>query len=320
MFALSHPSARLSSEAKKTADLLFAKGEDYGYGLLFRMAFAFTPLVVQQNNKILEAKLRDVTSDLKKTVRMTGAPEAAQQDKFIFFGLHLRHSKTRDINGSDFGEIGCLERLMNFSNISFADPASPSCIVLVATDRQQTLTRIDESTRSLGCIAITSNHTNAHQAYGEHGPFYGEIAMTDIELLSRSGFFVGSSYTNFGNMLSTYSMVISGLIATQAEGLGRLPLSLLSRLERGGLDNRSRGESTANIFMANSTSSFPSSKNFRWLPTCGSAVGARYFPEAMYIEPKNFKCESVLLPQICPYWEGTILISIASTVSLQENK
>jgi len=271
MFTLSFPGARLNDDAKRVAKVLFSDGDDVGYGRLFRAAFNFTPRITESNNHIL----REVEKKLIDEANLASA------DDVFRLGIHLRHTNNRDINGSDYGEMGCLKKVL-----AEANPTNKRCILLVASDRAQALSRMRETAGQIGCVFTTSNHSMIHQQYGEHGPFWGEIAMADIELLSRSDFFVGSSYTNFGSMTSTYSMVISGLVATTK---GSYPLNNYKELyEKAKLElekllaSRMRRSRRA-LAVDEHMSTIPTSRYVKWLPTCDVSIGAKYNqPDPIY--------------------------------------
>ena len=99
--------------------------------------------------------------------------------------------------------------------------------------------------------------------------------MLDIDLLSRSDFFIGSSYKHFGTLLSSYSMLIAGLVATN---------SRRSRVA-GGVER------------------------IRWLPTCGEAVAGQYIhvnaTPAHRDEIANVRCSyGLMLPEQCPSYSN----------------
>ncbi len=133
-------------------------------------------------------------------------------------------------------------------------------------------------TRFPGCTTITSNHSRSHVAWSEHGPFTGQIAISDIELLSRSDIFIGSSYGNaqLRNIVSTFSMIIAELRATNGK----------SRIS-GGVKSI-------------------------WLPFCHETIGARHHHKELMTNP-SFQCGNsatrkegqLMVPIQCPYWNKT---------------
>lgn len=261
MMPLSFPGAKLNTHAKQIAQTLFAEGDDVGYGRLFRATFTFTPRVTEQNMRILQIAEDSLMSP------------GADRDNIFKLGIHLRHSSTRDVNGTmDYGEVGCLKKVLQEAN-----PTGKKCILLVASDRAQTLTRMREAAIEIGCVFTTSNHSMIHQQYGEHGPFWGEIAMADIELLSHSDYFVGSSYHNFGAMTSTYSMLISGMVGSkkgEVKNYKDLYENAKHELEKLLASRR--------VLLDNGATDGISRSFAKWLPTCDISVGARYIPDPIY--------------------------------------
>jgi hypothetical protein len=47
-----------------------------------------------------------------------------------------------------------------------------SCVVLLASDRNQSLSYWQEHIEELGCLVVTTDHHNAHQEWNEHGPSF----------------------------------------------------------------------------------------------------------------------------------------------------
>ena len=266
MFALSLPAAKLSETAKHIARILFQNGEDEGYGMLFRSTFEFTPRIADQNANILQ-KVHDTLH--------------IQDRKDVFhIGVHLRHSNNRDLNGTEYGELKCIRKVLS-------EIKPKTCILLVASDRANTLQRMQEHAREVNCTFVTSNHSLTHAQYGEHGPFWGEIAMADIELLSHADYFIGSSYMNFGSMTSTYSMLISGLVSTNRGGyimpspvVDYKELYIQAKLDLKKLQSDSQGH--RRLLEETPEAERGRGENIKWLPTCDIAVGARYVPDKMY--------------------------------------
>ena len=143
---------------------------------MFRAVFAFTSVIVDQNDLIVRQARADALL----------AAGRSESDGIVSIGVHLRHSSNKDVNGTDTGETTCLRAVLAASN-----PLNKTCLILVASDRANSLERMKTLASGLGCSYSTSNHTKVHASYGEHGPFWGEIAMADIELLAHSDLFIG---------------------------------------------------------------------------------------------------------------------------------
>ena len=124
-----------------------------------------------------------------------------------------------------------------------------------------------------------------------------------------------------GYMTSTYSMLISALVATQDTLLPPLYLSTQSTdtlfsASKEYVDYKKLYEnavSELNYLSKEIEESyhlkrrldglFPSPKTYiKWLPTCGAALGAKYQADPMYLNDGNdFKCSDFPnLPDTCP--------------------
>ena len=125
-----------------------------------------------------------------------------------------------------------------------------------------------------------------------------------------------------GYMTSTYSMLISALVATQSTALStssslgslvgktssppikksgeykKLYEMALSELNDLNKEIKSIHQSRRGLEEVPSPSKTP----IRWLPTCGAALGARYKADPLYNNGGNdFKCsEFPNLPETCP--------------------
>merc|ERR1711871_1198321 len=319
MFAMSLPSADLSPTAKKIAHVIFERGEDYGYGLMFRSLFHFTPLIKQQNRGILLEMYKRLSTKVTDT---SESSEILHSKDIYQIGIHIRHSNNRDIgNGTNAEslETKCIRTIL-----AQHDMDGKKCVLMVASDRANTLERMQEQAKILSCEFVTSNHTKVRNSYGEHGPFHGEIAMADIDLLSNSDYFIGSSYSNMGYMPSTYSMLISALVPTQDsllypsspllpstpslsssgkdsvdyKKLYETAVSELNALEEAGKNLHQFRKRRRRLHDTSPLSKIP----VKWLPTCGIALGARYQPDPIYAnEGNDFKCSDFpSLPETCP--------------------
>ena len=125
--------------------MLFALGEDRGYGLLFRSAFTFTPLITNQNDEIMKAAYSSINNNKDNSSNGTDV---------FHLGIHLRHTNTRDVNGTDNGEYSCIKRVLETAN-----PTNKTCVILVASDRVNALERMKQNTEEFGCKFVTSNHS-----------------------------------------------------------------------------------------------------------------------------------------------------------------
>ena len=145
MYALTLPNCILSSTSKRVAEMLFALGEDRGYGLLFRSAFVFTPLITNQNDAIMKTFYSSIDNN---------EGNSSNGRDVFHLGIHLRHTNTRDVNGTDNGEYNCIKRVLETAN-----PTNKTCVILVASDRVNALERMKRNTEEFGCKFVTSNHS-----------------------------------------------------------------------------------------------------------------------------------------------------------------
>ena len=127
MFAMSLPSADLSPSGKNVARIIFKKGEDRGYGLMFRSVFYFTSLIKHQNEGILLDTYKRLGT---KAVVESGNPGKILHGESVYqIGIHIRHSNNKDIgNGTNFEsmESKCIR-----SALSEQDMRGKKCVLMV---------------------------------------------------------------------------------------------------------------------------------------------------------------------------------------------
>eukprot|EP01037_Dinobryon_pediforme_P018702 gene18702-19003_t len=265
---------RLDPVFKERALLLFHNGEDFGYGTMLRASFQFKSAVIANNNRSIFSGLASNRSVSPDSQDMRSFSEGGNN---LFIGMHLRHSSMDDVAGAEHGEFHCMREIVK----RFAQ--SPEhrhlrCVILLATDRPRIIEIWqNRSLQEFNCTTVTTNHTySLFFNRPEHGPFTGEIAVHDIELVARSDLYLGSSYTaqNLRGSTSTYSLLIASLRATNG---GHYAVSVPAF----------------------------------WIPTCGHALGNKLVPDGPYTD-KAFVCGNcvhtgILLPEHCPYWNKTSL-------------
>jgi hypothetical protein len=233
---LSLQGAVLDEDSRRRAATLFGAGEYAAYGHLFRQAFDFSDLIKKINlrpntlagdkkaaTRIFEGRQdqsdRAVWSKLAQT-----APAAAPEPMEVRIGLHLRHVSHSDNGDADHGETNCLRKVVKRL------PRGSKCVVLLASDRERTLSRFTRVVHKLGCevrLAKRSPPRGEPDRTFEHNAFpatanaqmgiwaTGDTVVADVHLLSTAHIFVGSSDTWGLNMLSTYSMLIAALVASR---------------------------------------------------------------------------------------------------------
>eukprot|EP01038_Epipyxis_sp_PR26KG_P004958 gene4958-6931_t len=283
MYALTVPSARISKNLKTRVNELFHLGEDFGYGVMFLISFEFKSFIIHENNKLLSLHEGEIL-----------------QHNRIRIGLHLRHSGLLNLNDMKtifFSATSCVNELfvlkqpfMNNKTINNFNNNSIPCSILLSTDRSEIL----EYATSLkllsnyNCTVIVSNHskTRIPGLINEHGLFAGHIAINDLELISRSDFFIGSTYvtpTHLRNYASSFSLLIAELKAVKN---------------------------------SNNYDFVPASyHNYKpwYMPRCVEALGGQIFPDELYDRNKPpFECgnneeKKIMLHLKCPYWNKTKL-------------
>jgi len=206
-YGVSPPNARLTADGKLRAKLLFEHGENFGYGVLFRTAFRYRNNIIENNDRDLLAgglSLRHTGATNTITQTLTETETSTDTPRPFVIGVHLRHTGNEEEKNVDGWGINCTNRVLREMNV-----AGP-CVVLLASDRNETIQKWYNSDL-IRCKIITSSHDKHHQAWSEHGPFTGVIAMRDIELVSRADVFIGCGYThaNLRERASTFSMLIA---------------------------------------------------------------------------------------------------------------
>lgn len=173
---------------------------------------------IQRNSTLLPTTSHDY---LSKNTSESGAR------KIVMVGIHLRHADPYDAGVTDdHNEVPCLQSTIARAEMNSATPVR---IILFASDREHQVRHWQQAHHFPNKIFVSSNHSShQQQAFGyfqEHGTRAGVAAVQDLELLSRSHYFVGSryqnSYTYMKQYCSTFSMLIACLQATNGFQPGR---------------------------------------------------------------------------------------------------
>lgn len=274
MRGVTHPNALLQNSTKAVVSTLFSYGSTFLYGMLFRTAFRFQPHIVKANDDVLrQANLLHLVNAAMKQPHHhvnhehhSAAGSGRHGSHAVVIGVHLRHSgNAADTEHVwDNHAIECVQHALQQLNHSRESNSHRPCYILLASDRNQSLNYWKES-QAVYCTVITSDHAKPHTEWTEHGPFTGETAMKDLELVSRApDFFIGTLYdTNLLRKLgSTFSLLMA---ERRASSGGR------NSLQRGG----------------------------RLIPGCIEPVGNRIQPKPMYANPQ-FQCDRGEIPVVCP--------------------
>ncbi len=270
-FSLHLPQARLSETSRRRAQLIFRQGEHVGYGILLKSSFHIGKQIVEDNNQLIRKHIAQIQQNISHPNYVVSLSVRNEHEPF-FISLHLRHahlaSQSRIIQ-DDRGLTCLLSLIAKYRNNIMKDRL---CIILFSTDRTETYEYIRTlPPEELGnCSVLTTDHQGHHIQHSEHGPYVGDIAVRDVELLSRADLLIGSIYNT--PKLSLWSSSFSLLIAEFRSMNGR-PYSI----------------SIPPVFTAN----------------CDVVIGSRIVPKDIYTN-SSITCTAanqpgVNLPAECPY-------------------
>jgi hypothetical protein len=269
-FAAALPNARFSPVNHKRAQHLFQRGEHFGYGAMFYSAFKFTNMIVQDNVNLIRAHIHSLQRNPSHPNHKT-AMTVTSEDEPFYVSIHIRHSalveKPEDVVEQDTIAYQCFENAVQ----EYRDLMKGRlCVILLAADRNETMQYWMERETLTNCTIVVSNHSDQHAQFSEHGPYTGEIAIRDLELLSRGDVFIGSTYLLQGYRIwaSSFSMLIAELRSMN----GR----------KHSLD-------------------IPP----RFIPECQDILGGRRVPKSIFNDPALTSCkrsqmQGVFLPEGCP--------------------
>jgi len=248
-----------------------------------------------------------------------------QGDEFVL-SMHVRHTDPADTGAEDRrGELSCmLQTLAGFGVIkrnggdASASASGSSedyskvrgCVLLLASDRPATITRLTAAAKGLGCSVRVADHiasgnsnsnsnSNSKGAAGKEsalaarGPWRDSLSsVADLELLTHADAFIGSTLGDYvpGNFsslgvggigaaqqkekeyLSAFSMLIASLVVTN----GRQPQSWIGPLPPSMLHTGNGGvppiPRTPDGWLG-----IGDTVRVRYLPTCGASYGS-YLP------------------------------------------
>ena len=113
----------------------------------------------------------------------------------------LRHQSTND-NGTNVDWIvQCVQYVLDQSR---AVLPSSKCVLLVASDRVDTISSLQIASSSLKCDIVTSERIVGSSFSTEHGPWGGSgTTILDTELLSRADYFIGTGGSTFSHFISS---------------------------------------------------------------------------------------------------------------------
>lgn len=263
------PNARFLPANHKRAQHLFQYGEHFGYGAMFQATFKFTNMIVQDNVNLLRAHITALQKNETHPDHALALQTTNEEEPF-YISIHIRHSQVKDepkeILEQDDMSFHCFEKTVEAYRPLMKGRL---CIILLAADRHETLHYWMDRQSLANCSIVVSNHSDQHAQFSEHGPFTGEIAVRDVELLSRGDVFIGSTYLlpGYKVMASSFSMLIAALRS---------------------MNGRKH------------TLEIPP----RFIPECKDILGGRRVHKAIFEDPtitcKRSQLPGVFLPEKCP--------------------
>ncbi len=207
------PNAHFLPENHQRAQNLFRRNEHFAYGAMFKASFRFTNMIVQDNNNLLKSHINYLQHNTSHPNHQLAMTSSSEDDPF-YVSIHVRHSalteEPKDIVEQDNIAYQCFEKTVHeYKHLM----KGKLCVILLASDRNETLHFWQGRESLTNCTVVVSNHSDQHAMFSEHGPFTGEIAVRDVELLSRGDLFIGSTYLLQGYRVwaSSFSMLIAAL-------------------------------------------------------------------------------------------------------------
>lgn len=147
-------------------------------------------------------------------------------DKNLIIGLHARHQKINSNNSIfDASFESAIKTILSKEMVSAtSDSRFEKCSVLIATDRPETLNRLSDFSRRVGCGVFFVKKTECARGFNdnvmdplhhcadgpehEHGPWAGPLStLSDLVFVGKHAqYFIGS-------IASTYSQLIADMVA-----------------------------------------------------------------------------------------------------------
>ena len=179
---------------------LGAYGPDAAIGALFRFSLEFQESVLISNDQIMNSSM--VIGGMGR-------------ERAFVIGIHARHAN--EIVQTGFvkyvEEKDCIKHVLLDSRPKFGDR---HCVIVVSTDRNHTMIGLATFANTLGCEVLNAKEKKEKAIDGDLAN--DGFAMTaDLELLSQSDFFLGSTQ---GNELTrtSFSSLVASLVALKHRG------------------------------------------------------------------------------------------------------
>jgi hypothetical protein len=252
---------------------------------------------------------------------------ALQGSEFIL-AVHIRHPDPSDSGENDLtGELACVASTLAGFGVSAKGQGSQQrpCVVLLASDRVETITRLSAQISGLGCAVRVADHLppldaadplpapQSKEAYKEgRGPWRDSLSsVADLELLQHADAFIGSSLGEY----SPVSAVASSSSQPPAKARDAHYLSAFGMLAASLVVTNGRPVVPwVGPAGASPPSTHPedllgpnSPHRVRFLPTCGPSFGSYLAvkpkaPESPSSDATGLPLNGDYRPSTCPFF------------------
>ena len=199
------------------------------------------------------------------------------------------------------------------------------CVVLLASDRQETITRLSAQVSGLGCSVRVADHLSpieaadpppkekSKEAYKEgRGPWRDSLSsVADLELLQHADAFIGSSLgdysPDFFNSSSSSSSLPKTRDAQYLSAFGMLAASLVATNGRPAVPWVGPASASPPSTHPEDLLGVNNPHRVRYLPTCGPSFGSYLAikpaaPESPRSDPTGLPLNGDYRPSTCPFF------------------
>lgn len=206
------------------------------YGFLTLLSLEFTEITKRITNRILlharpsildkkslnESTISNSSTSIIRSNKKNFLMKSLNQDivdesrmdlilnNNLFIGLQIRHQKLSKTFEDSLDDS--FEKCLSYYVKEIRATDSRNCIILIASDRIDTIRRIKKLSYTLGCLPRLASRESKliGKGEGEHGPWGDSIiSMADLYLLSHSHYFIGTK-------ISSYSSLMLNIVAARA--------------------------------------------------------------------------------------------------------
>ena len=174
-------------------------GSDAAKGALFRFSIRFQGAVFESNQQVLGSSM--VVGGMGR-------------DRAFVIGIHARHAN--DIVQTGFvkyvEEKDCIRHVLLETRPKFGERY---CVIIVSTDRNHTLVGLSTFANTLGCEVLNAKEKKSTNSNDQTSDGFAMTA--DLELLSQSDFFLGSTQGS-DQTRTSFSSLVASLIALKHRG------------------------------------------------------------------------------------------------------